>query len=58
MNDFMEIWDGIYVNPDSNARDARLKIRDCIRQAQSECKGEELSEISMGKIVHKVFKYV
>ena len=39
MNALEEIWDENYVHPDINARYARLKIRDRIRQAQSEWKG-------------------
>ena len=35
-----------------------MKIRDLIKQTQNECKGEELSENSMGKSLHKVSKAV
>ena len=33
-----DILDGSYVHPDINASDARLKIRDCIRQSKNEWK--------------------
>ena len=39
MNALEEIWDENHVHPDINARYARLKICDRIRQAQSEWKG-------------------
>ena len=46
------------IHPDINAGDDRFKIRDHIRQTQIECKGFEISENSMGKGLHKVFKAV
>ena len=46
------------MHPDINTRDAILKIRDRIRQAQSEWEGEEISVKSMGKCLNKVFKAV
>ena len=49
-------WDGNYVHTDINAGYARLKMRDCIRQAQSEWKGAELSVKRIGKGLHRVFK--
>ena len=49
-------WDGNYVHTDINAGYARLKMRDCIRQAQSEWKGAELSSNSMVKVLYKLFK--
>ena len=57
-NSLKEIWRGNYVHPEINARYARLKIRDRIRQTQSEWKGEELSSKSMGKGSNKLFKAV
>ena len=33
--DIEDIWYGSYVHPNINARDARLKIRDHIRQSQN-----------------------
>ena len=44
MNDLEDIRDGNYVHPNINARYARLKICDHIRQAHSEWKGAEISE--------------
>ena len=38
-NTLEDMWDGNYVNPDNNATDSRLKMRDRIIQAQSEWKG-------------------
>ena len=35
-----DIHDGIQIHPNVNRREARYKIRDRIRQRQSECKGE------------------
>ena len=55
MNDIKDIWYGSYVHKYINARDARLKIRDRIKQAQSKCKEAELSAKIMGKGLHKVF---
>ena len=36
--DLEEIWDVIQIHPGINARDARFKIRDCIKRAYSEWK--------------------
>ena len=52
-----DIKDGSQIHPEINSRYARLKIRDCIRQTKNEGKGSELSSKSMGKGLHKVFKY-
>ena len=41
-----------------NRREARYKIRDCIKQRQSEWKGALLLTQDMGKGPHKVFKDV
>ena len=35
-----------------------MKIRDCIKQVQSELQGAELLENIMGKFLHKVFNSV
>ena len=51
-----EIRDRNYIHSDINLRYSRFKIRDRIRQVQSKWKGVELSEKSMGKFLHKVFK--
>ena len=41
-----------------NRREARYKIRDCIKQRRAEWKGALLSTQNMGKVLHKVFKAV
>ena len=38
--DIENIWCGSYAHPNIKTRDARLKIRDRIRQSQNKCKGE------------------
>ena len=53
-----DIWDGRYVHLNINARYARLKILDHIRQTQNEWKVSELSENKIVKGLHKVFKAV
>ena len=57
-NALEDIQGGIQIHPELNPRDARFKIRDRIKQTQNEWKGAELSENSMGKGLHKVFKAV
>ena len=52
------IWDGSYVHPNVNTRYARLKMHDCIRQAQSERNGAKLSAKIMGNCLHKVLKVI
>ena len=56
MNDQKGIWGISHIHPELNARDARLKIRACIKQTQNECKGVELSAKIMVNILHKVFR--
>ena len=58
MDALKDIQDGNHVHPNINTRYSRLKIPDHIRQAQSECKGLEIPEKSMGKDLHKVFKVI
>ena len=53
-----EIGDEIQSNPKFNRREARYKIRDCIKQRQSEWKGALTATQKMGKGLHKVFKTV
>ena len=50
-----DICDGIQTHPNVNRREARYKIRDHIRQRQSEWKGALKDTRSMGKGLHKVF---
>ena len=52
------IQDEKYVHPDINTRDARFKMLESIKKAQSECKVAELSDNRMGKDLHKWFKTV
>ena len=52
------IRDGNQTHPKINRREARYKIRDRIRQRQSEWKGALKSTRSMGKGLHNVFKTV
>ena len=56
MNALEDIWGVSQIHPEINARDAKYKICDHSRLIQNECKGEELSEKSMGKRLHKIFK--
>ena len=53
-----EIGDEIQSNPKFNRREARYKIRDCIKQRQSEWKGAVKVTRRMGKGSHKIFKTV
>ena len=53
-----DIRDGSQTHPNVNMREARYKIRDCIKQRQSEWKGALKSTRKMGKGLHKVFKTV
>ena len=53
-----DIRDGSQTHPNVNIREARYKIRDRIRQRQSEWKGALNFTKSMGKGLHKVFSTV
>ena len=53
-----DIRDGIQTHPKVNRREARYKIRDCIRQRQPEWKGAVKSTQSMGKGLQKIFSTV
>ena len=57
-NSLEDIWDGNYVHPCINARNSRLKIRDRIRLAYIQWKGEEISVNRMVKVLLKFFKSV
>ena len=52
------IRDGSQSHPNVNCREACYKIRDRIRQGQSEWKGALKDNLNMGKVLHKVFKTV
>ena len=53
-----EICDRSQSHPNVNMIEEHYKIRYCIRQRQSEWKGELKSTRNMGKGLHKVFKTV
>ena len=52
------IRDGSQTHPNVNRREERYKIRDCIRQRQSEWKGALKATLNTGKGLHKVFSTV
>ena len=53
-----DIRDESQTHPNVNRRVTRYKIRDCIRQGQSELRGALKATRSMGKGLHKVFSTV
>ena len=53
-----DIHEGSQTHPNVNGREARYKIRDCIRKRQSEWKLALKSTQSMVKGLHKVFSTV
>ena len=53
-----DIRDGSQTHSNVKKGEARYKIRDRIRQRQSEWKGALKSTRSMGKVLHKVFSTV
>ena len=53
-----DICGGSQSHPNVNQREAHYKIRDPIRQRQSEWKGALKATQNMGKGLHKVFKNV
>ena len=52
-----DIFDGSQTLLTVNKMEARCKIRDCIRQRQSEWKVVLKATRNMGKCLHKVFSY-
>ena len=52
-----DIFDGSQIHPNFNRREARYKIRDCIKQIQWERKALKPTR-NMGKGLHKVFKTI
>ena len=50
-----DICDRSQSHPNVNKRESRYKIRDCIKQRQSEWKGGLKATQNMGKGLHKVF---
>ena len=53
-----DIIDRSQYHPNINRREYRYKIRDCIKQRQSEWKGSLKATQNMGKGLHKIFKTV
>ena len=53
-----DICDESHPHPNVNRREASYKIRDNIRQRQSEWKGALKATQSMGKVLHTVFSTV
>ena len=53
-----DVCDRSQTHPNVKSREARNKIRDCIRQRQLEWKGALKATQSMGKVLHKVFSSV
>ena len=53
-----DIRDVSQIYPNVNRREACYKLRDSIRQRQSQWKGALKSTLSMGKGLHKVFSTV
>ena len=53
-----DIRDGSQSHPNVNRREARYKIRECIKRRQQECKGALKATQNMGKCLNKVFKTV
>ena len=53
-----DIRDGSQTHPNVNRREVRYKIRDRIKQRQSEWKGALKATLRMGKGLHKVFSTV
>ena len=53
-----DIRDGSQTHPKVDKRDAHYKIRDRVRQRQSEWQGALKAMQSMGKGLHKVFSTV
>ena len=53
-----EICDRIQSHPNINRKEARYRIRDCIKKIQSELKGSLQDTQNMVKVLHKVFDTV
>ena len=53
-----DIRDGSQTHPNVNIRESHYKIRDSIRQRQSEWKGALKATRNMGKGLHRVFSTV
>ena len=53
-----DICDGSQTHPNVNKKEARYKIRDRVRQKESQWKGALKSKRIMGKGLHKVFSMI
>ena len=53
-----DIRDGNQTHPNIDKREARLKIRDRIKQNKSEWKGALRATQNMGKCLHKIFSNI
>ena len=53
-----DIRDGNQTHPNIDKREARLKIRDPIKQKKSQWKGSLKATRNMGKFLHKVFSTI
>ena len=53
-----DIRDGNRTHPEINKREARMEIRDRIKQNKSEWKGSLRATHKMGKGLHRVFKAI
>ena len=53
-----DICDGNQTHPNIDKREARLKIRDRIKQNKSQWKGALRATHKMGKVLHKVFSTI
>ena len=53
-----DIRDGNQTHPNIDKSEARLKIRDRIKQKKSECKGALIATHNMGKGLHKVLSTI
>ena len=58
METLEDILDRSQTHLSINKRESRCKIRDCIKQRQSEWKGALKATRNMGKFLHKVFSMV
>ena len=53
-----DICDGNQTHPNVHKREARLAIRDCIKQKKLEWKGALKATHKMGKCLHKVYSII
>ena len=53
-----DIRDGNQTHPKINKREARMAIRDCIKQKKSQRKGALRATNKVGKVLHRVFSTI